>query len=75
MEGRAPGCGKIAGWGLEEGRGGQNRLPGTLLPSKPLRLWDAAKMFRRLVAMAVIISRVGDAAEAKRENCSSGGPL
>lgn len=56
---------------LEEGV--QKRwLVGTLLPSKPPCSWNAAKLFRLLVAMAIIISKMGDAAEAKRKNCSQG---
>lgn len=64
---------KLQGGGLRLEEGVQKRwLAGTLLPSKPPCSWNATKLFRLLVAMAVIISRVGDAAEAKRENCSRG---
>lgn len=59
---------KLQGGGLRLEEGVQKRwLAGTLFPSKPPCSWNATKLFRLLVAMAVIISRVGDAAEAKRE--------
>lgn len=64
---------KLQGWGLRLEEGVQKRwFAGTLLPPRPPCSWDAAKLFRLLVAMAVIISRVGNAAEAERENCSGG---
>lgn len=72
MEGRL-GVVKLQGGGLRLEEGVQKRrLAGTLLPSRPPCSWNAAKLFRLLVAMAVIISRVGDAAEAEGENCSRG---